>query len=122
MKFEPSWLLVGMTEEQAKGAIIMGWRGLIVAHILWACGWTGYIGLTGGFALAADFEAFKQESKARRSKELVTELLDTKAKNCAAVGTAWRLYYTAYNDLRTEYLQLTGREFPDPPCDNFKQQ
>lgn len=98
----------------------MGWRGLLVAHILWACGWTGYIGLAGGFALASDFENFKRESKFNRSKELVTELLDVKAKQCSATGEAWRLYYQVYNDLRTEYYQLTAREFPDPPCSNFK--
>ena len=100
----------------------MGWRGLIVVHILWACGWTGYIGLAGGFARADDFESFKQESKVRRSKELVTELLDTRAKNCTATGAAWTLYYQAYNELRAEYYRLTSREFPDLPCDNFKQQ
>lgn len=99
----------------------MGWRGLILVHILWACGWTGYIGLAGGFARADDFETFKQESKFQRIKELETELLDTKGKHCAATGEAWRLYYKAYNNLRTEYFQLTKREFPDPPCSNFNQ-
>lgn len=121
MNFDPKWLTAGLSDEQVKGVVTVGWRGLIVVHILWACGWTSYLGLAGGFAKAEDFNAFKQESKARRIQELGTNLLDLKAKQCSATGEAWRLYYRAYNDLRAEYYQLTLREFPDPPCDNFRQ-
>lgn len=121
MKIDPAWLLEGLTESQIKGVIKVGWRGLIVCHILWACGWTGYIGLSGGFAKAEDLARVKEEYKSKRVKELSTELLDTKGKHCNATGEAWRLYYRAYNELRAEYYQLTLREFPDPPCDNFKQ-
>jgi hypothetical protein len=120
VKFDPLWLLAGLNDEQVKGVITVGWRGLIVVHILWACGWTSYIGLQGGFAHASDLAAFKAETKDRRVKELKTELLDAKAKQCSVNGQAWRLYYSAYNELRAEYYMLTNREAPDPPCDNFK--
>jgi hypothetical protein len=120
VKIDPKWLLNGLTDEQVKGVITVSWRALLLVHIAWACGWLGYIGLGNGFAQAADFEGFKLTVEARRVKELNSLILDTKAKQCSSVGEAWRLYYEAYNDLRAEYKDLTNREYPDPPCTNFR--
>jgi len=88
------------------------------AHIALACGFAAPF--YSGFAQAGELAALKTELQSRRVKELNTLLLDTKAKQCSSSGDAWRIYYNAYNDLRSEYFQLTKREFPDTPCDNFK--
>jgi hypothetical protein len=120
MKLDLSLLLVGLSDEQVKGVITVSWRGLLLVHILWACGWLGYIGLSGGFALADDFKSFKVQSQQRRLKDLRLELLDTKWKQCAANGEAWKGYYQTYNELRLEYKSLTGAEAPDPHCSEFR--
>jgi len=88
------------------------------AHIALACGFAAPF--YSGFAQAGELQQLKEELQARRVKELNTLLLDAKGKQCSASGDARRLYLKAYNDLRTEYFQLTQREFPDPPCDNFR--
>jgi|SRR5690606_9359749 len=88
------------------------------AHIVLACGFAAP--LYPGFAQASDLQQLKEELQTRRLKELSTLLLDAKSKQCSANGDARRLYLNAYNELRMEYFQLTQREFPDPPCDNFR--
>lgn len=87
-------------------------------HIALACGFAAPF--YSGFAQAGELQHLKEELQARRLKELSTLLLDAKSKQCSASGDARRLYMNAYNDLRTEYFQLTKREFPDPPCNEFK--
>lgn len=87
-------------------------------HIALACGFAAPF--YSGFAQASELQQLKGELQARRVKELNTLLLDAKGKQCNASGDARRLYLDAYNDLRMEYFQLTKREFPDPPCDNFR--
>jgi hypothetical protein len=88
------------------------------AHIALACGFAAPF--YSGFAQAGELQDLRNSLEARRVRELSTLLLDAKAKQCTASGDAGRLYLAVYNDLRVEYLQLTKREFPDPPCDNFR--
>lgn len=88
------------------------------AHIALACGFAAPF--YPGFAQAGELKDLKDSLETRRVRELNTLLLDAKAKQCSSSGDAWRLYYNAYNELRAEYAQLTKREFPDPPCDNFR--
>lgn len=93
MKFDPKWLLAGLTDEQARGAVKAGWRLLIVTHIAWACGILGHIGLV-GFAraddvdkkIAAAVEPIKQEMSEQRTilNEVSQQLKDTLAENKAS--------------------------------------
>lgn len=88
------------------------------AHIALACGFASPF--YSGFAQAGELQELKNEMRLRRARELNTLLLDAKAKQCNASGNARRLYLNAYNELRAEYFDLTHREFPDPPCADFK--
>jgi len=88
------------------------------AHIALACGFAAPF--YSGFAQAGELRTLQDNLQDRRVKELNTQLLDAKSKQCAASGEAKRLYLRAYNDLRSEYFQLTKREYPDPPCTDFQ--
>lgn len=93
MKFDPKWLLIGLNDEQARGAVKAGWRLLIVTHIAWACGILGHIGLA-GFAradavdkkIAAAVQPIKQEMAEQRTilNEVSQQLQDTLAENKAS--------------------------------------
>lgn len=89
----------------------------LAVHIALACGFLAPFYL--GFVQATEFQEFKTDVETRRTKELNILILDAKAKQCSASGDAKKLYYSVYNDLRLEYYQLVGREFPDPPCKDF---
>lgn len=40
MKFDPKWLALGLTDDQVKGAIVVGWRGWIALLSLYVfAGW-----------------------------------------------------------------------------------
>lgn len=95
------------------------------AHIALACGFASPF--YPGFAHAEDIvgvqtemRLVKAELQNKRLKELTSLMLDTKQKQCVASGEVKRLYLVSYNDLRQEYFTLTQREFPDPPCSDFK--
>ena len=57
------WKLMAgdLTQEERKvmsGALLrVGWRGALVFHILWACGWLAFTGIGAGFAKADDTDA-----------------------------------------------------------------
>lgn len=87
-------------------------------HIALACGFAAPF--YGGFAQADDFSAYKGDQTKRRITELMTQMLDAKQKQCTASDSAKALYLLTYNNLRTEYYELMKREFPDPPCSDFK--
>jgi hypothetical protein len=87
------------------------------AHIALACGFAAPF--YAGFVQASEFSRFKDDVQARRARELNILILDAKAKQCSASGDAKKLYFGVYNDLRLEYYELVGREFPDPPCADF---
>jgi len=98
----------------------------LTAHIIIACGYAATLGFA-GFAKAEDIAGVRQEMAAvkldlrnKRAQELAALLLDTKQKQCVAMGEAKRLYLASYNNLRSEYFMLNGREFPDPPCSDFQ--
>lgn len=89
----------------------------LTVHVAAACGFL--VPLYAGFVQASEYQEFKSDVETRRVKELNILLLDAKAKQCNASGDAKKLYLNVYNDLRLEYYQLIGREFPDPPCEDF---
>jgi hypothetical protein len=93
-------------------------------HIALACGfaapfYTGFAQAGEVEGVRAEMAEVKTELRVKRINELGGLLLDAKAKQCAATGEAKRLYLSAYNNLRTEYYNLIGREYPDPPCSDF---
>lgn len=53
MKLDPKWLTTGLTDEQVRGVVVVGWRALLVGHIAFAFGWLAWAGLP-GFAYAGD--------------------------------------------------------------------
>lgn len=97
----------------------------LAVHVFLSCGFAASFGVS-GFAKAGDIDGIRQEMTAvkldlrsKRLRELSGLLLDAKQKQCVATGQAKRLYLITYNDLRSEYFVLMGREFPDPPCSDF---
>jgi hypothetical protein len=97
----------------------------LAIHVLLSCGYATALGIS-GFAKAGDVAGIRQEMaevkidlRAKRVRELSSLMLDAKQKQCAATGQAKRLYLQSYNEMRTEYFQIMGREFPDPPCADF---
>lgn len=58
-------ILGDVTPDQKKMLTRLTFRGLLLVHILWACGWLGMVGLT-GFAQAGEVKQVKEEL----SKEL----------------------------------------------------
>ncbi len=99
------------------GATFLNALGLS-AHIALACGFASPF--YSGFAQADQVESIKADLTKRRITELMTQMLDAKQKQCAASSEAKTLYRLTYNNLRTEYFELIGREFPDPPCSDFQ--
>lgn len=90
----------------------------LCAHILLACGYATTFGYS-GFAKADELQTYVKGEEAKRVRSLTREMLDAKQKQCLASGEAKRLYLDSYNDLRSEYFNLTRREFSDPPCKDF---
>lgn len=98
----------------------------VSTHILWVCGWLAPVGLAAPFAQADELnynvqQIIRAELTLKRERDLPALMLDVKQKYCAASGEARRLHFTSYNSLRAEYYKLTSREYPDPPCEDFKQ-
>lgn len=95
------------------------------AHIALACGfaapfYTGFAQAGEVQGVRSEMVEVKTELRVKRINELGGMLLDAKQKQCAASGEAKRLYLLSYNNLRTEYYNLIGREYPDPPCSDFQ--
>jgi hypothetical protein len=99
------------------GATFLNAAGLSI-HIALACGFASPF--YSGFAQASDMQALKDDQAKRRVTELMGQMLDAKQKQCSASGDAARLYLITYNSLRAEYADLVKREFPDPPCSEFR--
>ena len=105
--------------EGASEIHVKRWRlWIAAATFLNALGLSAHIALACGFA--AEMMGVKTELRVKRISELGGMLLDAKQKQCAASGEAKRLYLQSYNNLRTEYYNLIGREYPDPPCTDFQ--
>lgn len=97
----------------------------VSGHILWVCGWLTPIGLAAPFAQADELNSrvaqiIRDELSVKRQQDLPGLMLDAKQKYCTASGEARRLHFSTYNNLRSEYFRLTQREYPDPPCEDFK--
>lgn len=99
------------------GATFLNALGL-TTHIALACGFAAPF--YSGFAQADQVEKMNADMMKRRVTELMTQMLDAKQKQCSATDSARALYLLTYNNLRTEYYELVKREFPDPPCSDFK--
>lgn len=97
----------------------------VSSHILWVCGWLAPLGFASPFANADELntkvsQIIREELSSKRARDLPSLMLDAKQKYCVASGEARRLHFISYNDLRAEYYRLTLREYPDPPCEDFK--
>lgn len=81
------------------GALLkVGWRGALVFHVLWACGWLAFAGIGAGFAKAEDAERKIEKAiepvmaEQAEQRALLTNLTDTIADQLAS-GIASEIRY-----------------------------
>jgi hypothetical protein len=108
-------LLLGLTNEQVKGAIIVGWRVTTALGLLGAYGLLGPIPGLSGFAYA-------DETKATRIDALDSELFELRIKQCQALdqGVSALVYTVRLNEKWRTYVQLVGHEPKVPDCKELK--
>lgn len=120
MKLDLKWLFVDLTDEQIKGVVTMAWRGLLIIHIAWACGWFSYIGIP-GFATASETQDMKTQIASLRVEALEGKLFDTRLKQCAIEVTGTPLERQYYRErmskLKRDFKDLTGEQYEEAPCE-----
>lgn len=116
MKLDPKLLMVGLTDEQAKGAVVVGWRMLLVVHILFACGWLAWAGLP-GFAYAADVTSVRNDVSSIKVELLESRIFDTRVRQCESTTAEPRTFYREkLQELLRKYRELTAADYRLPSC------
>jgi hypothetical protein len=117
MKLDPKWLAFGLTDEQAKGAVIVGWRALIVAHVFWACGWLSMFGIGGGFALASDQRSTDAKLTKILQLQLSERIRSLSYERCLVIGHEQKARKASeIEEWQLQYKQLSGERYPEPGC------
>jgi hypothetical protein len=116
MQFDPKWLTVGLSDEQVRGAIIVGWRLVLVAHIAFACGWLTFLGLP-GFALASD----QRNTDAKLTKILQLQISERirslSYERCVVIGHDAKARKAGeIEEWQLQYKQISGERYPEPGC------
>jgi len=104
----------GLSNDQVRGAIVVGYRVLTVAALLGAYGLLGPFGF-GGFASAS-------EAKEARIALLDSEIFELRIKQCQALdqGQSPLVYTVRLNEKWREYTNLVGHEPKVPDCRELK--
>lgn len=118
MSLDPKWLAFDLTAEQAKGAVIVGWRAVLVAHVLWACGWLSVTGLGGGFAYAGDVAKVSSDLASLKVELIEQQIWDMRIKQCDLTreGQDSTEHRRRLTQLLTKYQTLTGQQYPLLEC------
>lgn len=115
MRFDPTWLLEGLTESQVKGVIRVSWRAALVIHIAWVCGWLAFIGIPAPFARADSVAKLERNTNVLLRAAIDTSLRGLLEARCQVTGERERdTINREINLQKTEWHALTGREWLEP--------
>lgn len=119
-----SWqaiLLMGLNNDQVKGAIIVSWRITNAVALLWITGWLGTFGFPGP-ARALEVLAIKDEARLARIEVIEQRMFDLRVKQCEAIKASEspRVYTIQLQQLIDRYWQLTQRQPVLPICEELR--
>lgn len=115
MRFDPAWLLEGLTDTQIKGVIKVGWRAALVVHIAWVCGWLAFIGIPAPFAKAGDVTKLERKTDVLLRAAIDTSLRGLLEARCQVVGQREKeVIDREINIQKIEWYAVTGREWIEP--------
>lgn len=116
MKLEPKWLTVGLSEEQVRGVVVVGWRALLLAHVAFAFGWLAWAGLP-GFAYAGDVTSVRNDVSSIKVELLEQRIFDTRVRQCESASAEPRTFYREkLQELLRKYRDLTAADYRLPSC------
>lgn len=112
-----SLLLMGLTNAEVRGAIIVSWRIINAVALLWLAGWLSSVGFPGPVR-AAEMESVKNETRDTRIEGLEARMFDLQVKKCEALkaNQSQRAYTIQLQGLADKYRMLTNREPLLPTC------
>ncbi len=106
----------GLSRRQQALVIRILWVLGVSAHIAWACGWLGALGLV-GFAKADDVHSLQQTVNASARVTLAQEIRAQSRVRCLVTDQAVRDSLTRYIDtLQYDYERIAGQRAIEPPC------
>jgi hypothetical protein len=116
-----SLLLMGLSNSEVKGAIIVSWRITNAVMILWVTGWLSAFGFPGP-ARAAEVAAAREEARLARIEGLEARMFDLRVKQCEAIkaGESARIYTIQLQQLMDRYFGLTQRQPSLPICEELR--
>lgn len=116
MKLDPKWLTAGLSEEQVRGAITVGWRLALVVHIAFACGWLGFLGLP-GFAMASDQKATDTKLTKILQLQISDRIRSLSYERCLLIGQDQKARKASeIEEWQLQYRQISGERYPEPGC------
>jgi hypothetical protein len=119
-----SWqalLLMGLNNDQVKGAIIVSWRVTNAVCLLWITGLLGVFGYPGP-ARAIEMMTIKDEARLARVEVIEQRMFDLRVKQCEAIkaNESPRVYTIQLQQLIDRYWQLTQRQPVLPLCEELR--
>lgn len=115
MRFDPAWLLEGLTETQVKGVIKVGWRMAIVGHIAWVCGWLTFVGIPAPFASADEVAGIGRKTDVLLRAAIDTSLRGLLEARCQVTGRRELDVITREIEIqKAEWHSVTKREWIEP--------
>lgn len=97
----------------------IAWVSFVTIHILWVCGWLGFIGLQTPFAKAAAFDELQQSSNITASLSIAQEIRAQVQLLCETFNPTSRNTIIATIDkLQVDYMRYspTHQPYPVPSC------
>ena len=102
--------------------VLLGVTMASAIHIAWACGYLGFIGLT-GFANAADLKTQQQAIVSIQSSTIMRDIREDQTKLCQAEearnGLALQSWQNLLTQAQDQYFRITGRAAPNMTCDEL---
>lgn len=116
-----SLLLMGLSNSEVKGAIIVSWRITNAVMLLWITGWLGTFGYPGP-ARATEIAVVKEEARLGRIEGLESRMFDLRVKQCEALkaNQSPRVFTVQLQQLIDRYYALTQRSPTLPSCEELK--
>jgi hypothetical protein len=116
-----SLLLMGLSNSEVRGAIIVSWRIIQAVMILWVTGWLTTFGYPGP-ARATEMASVKDEARITRVEGLEARMFDLRVKQCEALkaGESPRVFTIQLQQLLDRYWALTLRQPSLPSCEELR--
>lgn len=110
-----------ITKEQRIFLMKSGWFIIVSVHILWVCGWLGFMGVSAPFAMANELREAVQGLKEDRIERLDQQILTIRIAQCRSQPDtpAREMYTERLNELYRKYKELKQEEPRIPRCDEI---